>query len=266
MRIEARKNPLPLLVAAALLFALAPSCSDDTPSGGDATAKTDTSATREGGASDGPTAGDGKPAVDAPSGDAAKPGDSAPKSDSAIGDDASTSCQQSGESCTSAKCCSGLKCCSGSPLPVGVSTCLVTCPKSDVHSKRDFETVDPQTVLDRVMALPVSRWSYRSDRPGVRHIGPMAQDFRRIFKVGSDARFIAPLDGAGVSLAAIQALYRRVQKLELRQAKIVRKNKELRRKLRAIRKRVERPRSRRPTPRKAVSRNVSQLAPLPAGR
>jgi len=40
----------------------------------------------------------------------------------------------------------------------------------------------------------------------VRHMGPMAQDFAAVFGLGEDERHIAPLDVAGVSLAALQAL------------------------------------------------------------
>ncbi|HEX7653611.1 MAG TPA: hypothetical protein VF607_08895, partial [Verrucomicrobiae bacterium] len=49
------------------------------------------------------------------------------------------------------------------------------------------------------------QWSYKKDT-GVRHLGPMAQDFHAAFAVGSDERHIASLDEDGVALAAIQGL------------------------------------------------------------
>ena len=43
------------------------------------------------------------------------------------------------------------------------------------------------------------------------HIGPVPQDFRAAFGVGADDDRIHPVDGVGVSLAAIQGLYQLVQ-------------------------------------------------------
>lgn len=76
---------------------------------------------------------------------------------------------------------------------------------SDRNAKKDFRSVEPQSVLDKLAALPVSEWSYKSD-PSVRHLGPMAQDFHAAFGVGPDDRHIATVDADGVALAAIQGL------------------------------------------------------------
>jgi hypothetical protein len=70
-----------------------------------------------------------------------------------------------------------------------------------------------QQILERVSRLPVSFWTYEFE-PGVRHLGPMAQDFAAAFGLGRTNRMINPLDGIGVSLAAIKALQRRVDRLE----------------------------------------------------
>ena len=61
-------------------------------------------------------------------------------------------------------------------------------------------------MLGRVREQPITTWNYTSDDPAVRHIGPMAQDFAALFGVGSDDRYIHPIDGQGVALAAIQGL------------------------------------------------------------
>jgi hypothetical protein len=45
---------------------------------------------------------------------------------------------------------------------------------------------------------------------GVRHIGPMAQDFAAAFGFGDTDRKISFIDANGVATVAIQALYRRV--------------------------------------------------------
>ena len=73
-----------------------------------------------------------------------------------------------------------------------------------------LESVSGFDVLDKLVALPISTWNYKTDDPSVRHIGPMAQDFAAAFGVGSDDRHIATVDASGVALASIQALHERV--------------------------------------------------------
>ena len=81
---------------------------------------------------------------------------------------------------------------------------------SDRNVKRDFSAVDSRAVLAKVLALPITTWSYQSDA-GVRHLGPMAQDFSAAFALGLDDKHISMVDADGVALAAIQGLN---QKLE----------------------------------------------------
>jgi hypothetical protein len=80
---------------------------------------------------------------------------------------------------------------------------------SDRNLKTDVARIDDAAVLDKVAALPIERWSYKSER-GVRHVGPMAQDFYAAFKVGEDDKHITSIDEDGVALAAIKALHARV--------------------------------------------------------
>jgi len=83
---------------------------------------------------------------------------------------------------------------------------------SDRNAKENFSSINPQEVLARVAALPVTKWNYKRDAEGVRHIGPMAQDFQAAFGLdGTDDKHIAVVDESGVALAAIQGLN---QKLE----------------------------------------------------
>jgi len=87
---------------------------------------------------------------------------------------------------------------------------------SDRNAKRDFAPVSPSQILDKVLRLPVTEWSYKED-PQTRHVGPMAQDFYSIFSLGTDDKHIAPIDEGGVALAAIQGLN---QKLKEKEAEI----------------------------------------------
>ena len=76
---------------------------------------------------------------------------------------------------------------------------------SDVNGKTAFQVLGPQTVLDRVVAMNIAEWEYKN-RPGVRHVGPTAQDFHAAFGLGYTDAGIATLDTSGVALVSIQAL------------------------------------------------------------
>jgi hypothetical protein len=90
---------------------------------------------------------------------------------------------------------------------------------SDRDLKTDFAEVDADAVLAAVRDLPITTWTYK-DEPGVRHIGPMAQDFAAAFGVGGDDRRINRVDASGVALAAIQALAARLEAAEARIAEL----------------------------------------------
>lgn len=77
---------------------------------------------------------------------------------------------------------------------------------SDRNLKTQFADVDQNEVLDRVGDMPIQSWQFKFDDPKLRHVGPTAQDFRAAFELGQDDKTIAPVDGIGVSLAAIKAL------------------------------------------------------------
>jgi len=73
---------------------------------------------------------------------------------------------------------------------------------SDKDIKHDIEDID-DSVLLKLSQLPISRWAYDGEQ--TRHIGPMAQDFQRIFGVG-DGKTIAVVDVCGVMLQAMKEL------------------------------------------------------------
>jgi hypothetical protein len=64
-----------------------------------------------------------------------------------------------------------------------------------------------------VNSLPVRSWHYKAE-PSVRHIGPVAQDFYRAFRIGPDNKHISSVDADGVALAAIKGLSEKVQRLQ----------------------------------------------------
>ncbi len=69
-------------------------------------------------------------------------------------------------------------------------------------------------LLERLAALPVATWRYHWESPAIRHLGPMSQDFRAAFGLGSDERRIDMVDANGVLTVAVQALVRRIAALE----------------------------------------------------
>jgi len=87
---------------------------------------------------------------------------------------------------------------------------------SDRNAKANFSPIDARAILQGVIDLPIEAWSYKAEDSGVRHIGPMAQDFYAAFGTGSDDKSISTIDADGVALAAIQGLYQVVQEKDAR--------------------------------------------------
>jgi len=84
---------------------------------------------------------------------------------------------------------------------------------SDRNAKENFAPVSPRDVLDKVAAMPITRWNFKGDAT-TPHIGPMAQDFYSAFSLGTDDKHIATVDADGVALAAIQGLNQKVEQKE----------------------------------------------------
>ena len=106
---------------------------------------------------------------------------------------------------------------------------------SDRHAKQAIESADPDEVLSRVLKMPISEYSYKSQDDSIRHMGPMAQDFHPLFGLGEDELRISAMNLAGVALAAIQGLHSelearnvRLQNQEQRIARLEAENAELR--------------------------------------
>jgi hypothetical protein len=161
-------------------------------------------------------------------------------------------CSATIDCATNTTCC-GNSCCTTGQLccavegPVGglAPTCYTptkdqpSCPQgcaplcvSDRNRKKNIAPVDTSEILKKVSALPISTWSYTSEPSDVRHLGPMAQDFRASFGLGSDDRTYHSVDAHGVALAAIQALEHVVAEQEKRIQRLERENQLLERQLR----------------------------------
>jgi Chaperone of endosialidase/YadA head domain repeat (2 copies) len=105
----------------------------------------------------------------------------------------------------------------GCNLPAGSGVFNCT---SSRYTKENFAIVNGKDVLSRVRNMPISTWNYISEGRGVRHMGPMAEDFYQAFKLGTGNTSIGVQDLAGVSLGAIKELDSRTNELELKTAEV----------------------------------------------
>src|SRR5262249_16188138 len=91
---------------------------------------------------------------------------------------------------------------------------------SDRNAKTGFAPVDTADVLKKLARLPIQQWRFQAEPDGVKHFGPMAQDFHAAFGLGALSTGIATVDADGVALAAVQGLNEKVedrsQKAEVR--------------------------------------------------
>ena len=89
-------------------------------------------------------------------------------------------CRTQGQTCSAAEhCCVPLICAGG-----------CTMAPSDRNLKRDFAPIDGEQILNSLAELPITSWRYKTESGDARHIGPMAQDFKARFGVGTDDKYI----------------------------------------------------------------------------
>lgn len=101
--------------------------------------------------------------------------------------------------------------------------------------KDEIEPIDVGDVLQRLSAVPVSEWSFKDDAEGVRHIGPMAEDFQEAFELeGKESDHLSVTDVQGVAIAAIQALDQQVRELREERDRERSESAELRRRLEVL--------------------------------
>lgn len=98
---------------------------------------------------------------------------------------------------------------------------------SDRNAKENFHAADTREVLAKVAALPVQTWNYKSQGANIRHIGPMAQDFKAAFDIGESDTGISNVDADGVALAAIQGLNQKLEETRAENAELKQRLKEL---------------------------------------
>jgi hypothetical protein len=91
---------------------------------------------------------------------------------------------------------------------------------SDKNKKENFKNENPENVLNNLRNLEIYSWNYKTQSASIRHIGPFAQDFYSIFKLGESDTTITTVDIDGISLIAIQALSKKTLELKKKSEEI----------------------------------------------
>jgi hypothetical protein len=88
--------------------------------------------------------------------------------------------------------------------------------RSSKTLKNKKKKIDFNTVLDSLDKLPVEEWHYKKDTNieanPVKHIGPYAEDFKKVFNVG-DGKTISVIDGLGVLFGLVKALDSKIKRV-----------------------------------------------------
>lgn len=82
------------------------------------------------------------------------------------------------------------------------------------ESLKKVEAYSKREITEGLKRLPVSTWRYDEEEGRPLHLGPMAQDFYKIFELGGSDREIAAVDALGVLITVCKELIERVEKLE----------------------------------------------------
>jgi hypothetical protein len=78
---------------------------------------------------------------------------------------------------------------------VGTFRAQAFTPTSNRNQKTGFRALSGKAIRAKVAQLPVMKWSYKNEADrGITHIGPVAQDFQRLFNVGYDDKSISWYD------------------------------------------------------------------------
>ncbi len=113
---------------------------------------------------------------------------------------------------------------------------------SSITFKERFDTLNPQIVLNKIRGLTVSAWYYKGTNE--RHIGPIAEEFHSLFKVGildhpENNKYLSSLDVAGVSLIGVKALDSNMQELQKKLTQLENENNQLRKEIQQLKQEIE---------------------------
>ena len=96
--------------------------------------------------------------------------------------------------------------------------------------KEKFQPVNTDIILQKIGNLNITRWQYKDSDEG-QHLGPVAEEFYDAFGLGHDEKYISTTDASGVALAAIKAIYHRLQEIEKQYESLLYENRKLTRQI-----------------------------------
>jgi len=83
---------------------------------------------------------------------------------------------------------------------------------SDRNVKENFKSVSNAEILQKLVDMPITQWTFKNQDSSVLYVGPMAQDFHTAFGLGgSNDRVIHATNAQGVTMAALQGLNTKVE-------------------------------------------------------
>ena len=84
---------------------------------------------------------------------------------------------------------------------------------SSRDSKENLIEHDYSDTLTRIMDMPIYTYNFKTVAPGIKSIGPVAQDFNRLFPSDKDQLSIVERDMCGVALAGVKGVKLRLDSL-----------------------------------------------------
>lgn len=101
---------------------------------------------------------------------------------------------------------------------------------SDRNIKDNITELDGAEILEKINTLDITRWKYKNTDSEY-HIGPMAQDFYKLFQTGNDDKTISTIDPAGVALIGVKQLSKNANEQAVAVESLVAENQALQRKV-----------------------------------
>jgi len=80
--------------------------------------------------------------------------------------------------------------------------------------KENFTEVNGDEILAKINQLNITEWNYKLESKDTVHIGPIAEEFYDLFKLGGTDKSISSIDPAGIALVGIQTLSKKVDALQ----------------------------------------------------
>ena len=100
-------------------------------------------------------------------------------------------------------------------IPNGTVTATNYVTSSSKALKEDFSEVDQNLIMSKLDQLKLTKWRYKDPEVKGHHIGPMAEEFYKLFELGPDNKHVVATDMASIALVAAKRLNMQTKTLEV---------------------------------------------------